>query len=417
MNKKVKRVLLAIIAVIAVSGGIFYKTRPMSPATTVIMPKSADLSFTEQGLVLAQRQVEIYAAVSGQITQLDVVEGQHVNKGDILCKVDDSEFRSEIRQMESSSKGYRAQINTLTTTTRKQNVSVEDQIEIQNIRISQSEEGLARARDKAEKYKSLSGAGYIPEQDLTDAENAVKDAERDLNINKQQLQVIMTGTQDMSEEKYYNALIEGNRAGIEQLNKKIEDTVTRAPVSGLLSVLNIKDTNAVNAQNPIAVIMADRDCVVEVYVSVKDIDAAKTGKKVLLILEGHYADKEIPGTIIAVDDFAVDQVSVLGVEERRVKVTIAPDETGELKDGYDPDVRFSYYHEDNKITVPKTAVFRENDIDKVWAVKNGKAQKIQVQKGMELRSEFVIENGLTQNDIIINDSNLKGLRDGVKIRI
>ena len=227
-----------------------------------------------------------------------------------------------------------------------------------------------------ETTRALYNADFLPRQDLTEAEKTVHDIERSLM-----------------------------------------DMTIKSPVSGVISKLNIKDTNVVNLANPIAVITAERDCVVETYVHIKDMSAIEPGKKVILVLEGRSADKEIPGTIISIEDHAVIQISVLGVEERKVKVTIAPGEYGELKDGYDLDVRFNYYPEENKFTVPKTAVFTENDIETLWVVKNGKTQKIHVQKGMELRTEFVIESGLNSGDIVIVDANVKGLKNGVKIQV
>lgn len=329
MKKTVKKILLAVMAVIAVAGGIYYKNRPMAVETMKIDPKTAEQSFTEQGYVLAKRQVEVYSTVSGQIKCLNFVENQYINEGDIMCRVDD-------RQIEAD---------------------------------------LDRAKEKEEKLEELYNAGYIAGQDLLDAQKLVKDIERTMT-----------------------------------------DTVIRAPVSGQVILSNIKDTNVVNTQTPIAVVEACRDCIVEAYVYVKDMGAIKLGKKVVVVLAGHDKDREIPGTIVIVDDHAVDQISVLGVDERKVKVTIAPDEIGELRDGYDVDVRFSYYNEQNKLTVPKSAVFKENDSDMVFVVRNGKAQKIRVRKGMELQTEFVIDDGLNGGDTVITDSNVKGLREGVRIR-
>ena len=51
----------------------------------------------------------------------------------------------------------------------------------------------------------------------------------------------------------------------------------------------------------------------------------------------------------------------------------------------------------------------------VWAVMDGEAQKVQVQKGIELRTEFVIEDGIGENSVVIADANVSGLKDGVRI--
>jgi hypothetical protein len=52
----------------------------------------------------------------------------------------------------------------------------------------------------------------------------------------------------------------------------------------------------------------------------------------------------------------------------------------------------------------------------VWAVQNGRLVKIPVQKGVELRTEFVIDSGLIEGGIVITDCNLASLKEGVRIR-
>jgi HlyD family secretion protein len=329
MKKTVKLILLITIAVIAVGSVIYYASMPMAVGTTVINPKTAELSFTEQGIVLSQRQLEVYATVSGRITLLNVTEGQYINQGDILCKIENS----------------------------------------------QGEADLERAKEKVETTKALYNSGFLSRQDLIDAENIVSDIER--------------------------ALL---------------DATIKAPVSGLISQLNIKDTNVVNTLIPIALITVERDCVVEVYVSVKDIDTVEIGKKVLVILEGRISNREITATVTAIENRAEVKISALGIEERKVKVTVSPVISNELNEGYNVDVKFHYYFEENKFAVPKTALFKENGVDMVWIVQNGKAIKMPIQKGIELRTEFVIDHGLSEGVIVITDCNLSGLKEGIKVR-
>lgn len=555
------------------TGVVYYMNIPLAVDTVIINPKTAELSFSEQGIVLALRRIDVFSTVSGEITELNFDEGQQVSEGDVICKVNDTSYKLEISQIESGIKGYEAQIANLSTEERKQrdsltlnrdnllgelntlsaqesgvNISLDEQIRLQGIIIKQCEDDLKRAQENVvkleslkkiiieqnkndlekakenvenvkqrnsfiinqnsvdlekakenlersevlynanvitkyeydeavravqdaqtllEKNQTITGQEYdaavravsdaetllaqneeIAKQDSDEALSAVQKAETALEQNNQQLQVIKSGTsgglnsdeyfeavkqslitqirgiedsmnksytQDTTD--YYVQLIEGNRANIALLNQQIEKTVIKASASGTISKLNIKDTNVVNAQTPIAVITAEKDCIVETYVAVKNINSIELGKSVLLTLEDRILDKEITGKVTSIENNAEVRISALGVEERKVKVTITPDETDELKDGYDVDVKFNYYYEEDKLTVPKTALFKDNDIDMVWIVQEGVVQKKQVQKGIELRTEFVIDSGLTQGDMVIVDCNIQGLKEGVKISV
>jgi len=171
----------------------------------------------------------------------------------------------------------------------------------------------------------------------------------------------------------------------------------------------------VSALEPIAVITTDKDCEVETFISVMDIGAVESGKNVSMTLKGRLGDKVIEGRVTQIDSAAVAKVSALGIEERKVKAIVTPDNPGVLKDGYDVDVRFTVFHEENSLTAPKTAFFKADDKDMLWVIKDGKAVMTEVVKGLELRTEFVVESGIFEGDVVIADASVSGLKEGANV--
>jgi len=370
MKKNVKLILIILVVIIALTGFILYKNSPVVVRTLPVNPKTAELSFTEQGIVLAQRYLDVFSTVSGEIKGIYVAEGQQINEGDMICKIDDAAFQFELRQMEGSIRSCELEINNLLAETQRQ-------------------------KEHIENMKTLYDSGFISKYDYEDSVQIGESMETGLETKRQQVKNI--------------------QLNIEHLRKKINETTIVSPICGTVTALNIKDTNIAGTQAPIATIAGGKDCVVETYVSVRDIEAVRPGNKVDLVLEGRRTNQGISGTVLFIENQAVVKLSALGTEERKVKVNIVPSEQDILKDGYELDVNFYYYQEENKLTVPKAALFRENDLDMVWVVMDGKAQKAQVRKGMELRTEFVIEDGLGENAVVIADANVSGLKDGVRI--
>jgi HlyD family secretion protein len=153
-----------------------------------------------------------------------------------------------------------------------------------------------------------------------------------------------------------------------------------------------------------------------VFVNTNDIDDVNIGDRVELILRRRDTDRTQSGTITAIDSTAVIRASSRGSEERLVKITVLPDLQDEFKIGYDVDVKFHFYREENVLVVPRSALFTENGKNMVWLVNGGTLSKTEVNTGRILRQEITIAGGLSEGDVIALDAESGGLRNGMRVR-
>lgn len=333
------------------------------------------------------------------------------------------------------------------------------QIRLQNILIQQNETELKSAEDALKTSKILYDNNVIPKSEYDDAVKDVETKQANLNSSIQQLEVIKAGYSETSSQvytqtyteyydsmkksiqskiadidtslsknyswamkEYYNTLIDNEDTNAKLLNKKIEDCTIKSPVSGKISTLNIKDTNIVTTQQPIAVITTEKSTDIEVYISTRNYKDVQLGDYVEITQSQASGDIVFDGVIKEIDEKAISQQSSLGIEDRKVKVTIKPADGNEaaLFPGFAFDVKFITFKETNQITVPKTAVFKYTDDssaqDMVWLVQDGKTVMHAVTVGRELRTEYIIESGLSTDDIIIKDASAEGIGNRVKIK-
>lgn len=480
--KRIAKFVLLFLSVIASIGIFIYiKTIPLEIETYTIVPKTAELYFTEKGYVKQNDKSEIFSVVNGEIISINVNENQVINKGDIICVVDSSQYNYDILKSQSGINSYKSQQQNLDLEEKKQkdsliynkqslqseydsivaqqntsleeqnnlNVSTEEKIRLQNIIIEQSKSNLKSAQHDFDKAETLLNIGTLSQTEYDKLKEKVDTAKANLDSELQQLEIIKTNKIQDSKDyyesmkksleakingidnslnssyssamySYYSSLIDGENTNIELLNKKINDCTIKSPVSGTITTLNIKNSNIVNSQTPIAIVKTDDTNEIEVYISTKNIENVKIGNTVELIATRQSGDIKLNGQINKIDDEAVNKLSALGVEERKVRVTIKPEETKDLtlNSGFDIDVKFNTFKADNKITVPKTAVFKDGNTDKdmIWIVSNNKIDTKEVKLGLELRTEYIIEQGLTPNDIIIKDADIEGLKKGVSIK-
>lgn len=116
MSSTLKKILAAVAVIIAIGALAYPKIMPLFSENTVtstdtvgsqsalsvdvaiIEPeKTRDKIFTT-GTVLANEEVELRSEISGKITKIYLKEGQKVEKGELLLKVNDSELQAQLQR-------------------------------------------------------------------------------------------------------------------------------------------------------------------------------------------------------------------------------------------------------------------------------------------------------------------------------
>ncbi|MCL2456763.1 MAG: HlyD family efflux transporter periplasmic adaptor subunit [Defluviitaleaceae bacterium] len=478
MKKHVKIFLIVAILISCAAGGIFYFLTPVSVKMTEIVPRAAELSFTEQGVLRTGRAILIFPAASGEIKFLHAREGQKIFAGDAIVTVDDSALVLRLEQVENGIRALEAQLENIfveaENSRRNLNTTLQslrgelraldaqaassganfanrreilaEQIRAQEVVISAHENELSRVRETLERTEILFEGGVVPRVELNSAQTAVSVAEKNLEAANSQLAVIIAGVgaEDSAHFEGARASLEAQIAGInsqlaqdmttaarasleaqiavenlnaKQITREIENSKIISPVDGTISILHAQNTNFISAASPVAEIISHGDAEIDVFVSTQDVANIKIGDRVMLTLRRRAADLEFFGEVIEIDTTAVVRHTALGVEERKVNVKISPQippET-EIGDGFAIDTTFFLFREENKIIVPRTAIFKADGANMVWLAKNGTAHAVTVVTGTELRTEIIVENGLSAGDLIINDANNADLREGVRV--
>ncbi|MCL2839887.1 MAG: HlyD family efflux transporter periplasmic adaptor subunit [Defluviitaleaceae bacterium] len=478
MKKKVKYAILILI-VLAVGGAVvFTAMQPLHVDTVIITPSYAEAYFTERGHVQDDRHVTVYALTGGVILSVNVQEGQFVEEGDILAVIDPSDFLHEIQQLSVSNQSIYAQIDNLAAEEARMRVSQtasrnalqgelnaiaaqeqiarvsetdglhirEENIRLQNILIEQSRIDVQNAQDELDRAQLLFNAGIIPRVEVDAAEQVLEGHNTMLQTNEQRLEIISSeaGIVDQSEHfaalrsatqaqiagiettlnqlnsepmrQHFLALIEGNNLAIANLERMVNSSTITSPVSGIIDQLHVDSTNILNPARPVAEIITGGDNFIEVFVSTANINDLSVGDTVDLIFIRQGGDVVYSGTIYSIGNRAEAMVSILGVEERRVEVLIEPNTSSDsFRSGFDVDVRFVTYAAENRITVPRTAIFEDAGQSMVYVVENGTTVARPVVLGTQLRTEVVIESGINDGDVVIRNARQDGLAHGISV--
>ncbi|MDP2498311.1 MAG: efflux RND transporter periplasmic adaptor subunit [Candidatus Palauibacterales bacterium] len=151
---------------------------------------------TATGHVEARRAVEISADIAGRIVELPVEEGQEVEEGDLLLRIDPTQYRAAVRKAEAAVAEAEA-------------------------REARAEAAYRRASRAWERTRKLRDAGenYVTEDEAEAAETDAELARAEWNAAQH--------------------AVEQARAALNEARDRLEKTTIRAPMTGRVTRLNV----------------------------------------------------------------------------------------------------------------------------------------------------------------------------------
>jgi HlyD family secretion protein len=189
-----------------------------------------------------------------------------------------------------------------------------------------------------------------------------------------------------------------------------------APVDGrILKVLN-KSEGVVTAGTPLLEIGDPKN--LEIVVELLSFDAVKAepGQKVLIINWG--GSGSLLGRVNHIEPIGFEKTSALGIEEQRVNVIVDIQSKfnlwSRLGHGYQVDVEIVLWQDTNILSIPITALFRDNNEWAVFVSNNNIVQKRHVEIGRKNAFNAQILSGMQEGDwYVLHPNDL--IADGVKV--
>ncbi|RXG24681.1 MULTISPECIES: efflux RND transporter periplasmic adaptor subunit [Leeuwenhoekiella] len=333
------------------------------------------------GKIQPEVEVKISSEVSGEIIELPVVEGQQVEKGDLLVRINPDLIQSALTQAQAS---------------------------LQNIKagLSQAEATLKNAKANYERNKSLFEKGVISksawDQSVSDYEVA------QANVKS----------------SYYS--VQSAAANVNQSRDNLSRTTIYAPISGTISSLDVELGERVVGTQQMAgtEIMRVADLgnmEVEVDVNENDIVKINIGDSTRVEVDA-YLKKPFKGMVTEIANSAESNLTADQVTNFKVKVRILessykdliegkPEAFSPFRPGMTATVDIITNSVKDAIAVPISAIvikndtttssFGDNQYEAVF-VKNGdKAMVKRIKTGIQDDTNIIVTTGLEIGDEVI----------------
>jgi HlyD family secretion protein len=295
----------------------------------------------ETGLVASgtveATEAQLGFAASGRIEAISVRQGDRVESGNELARLDRSEMLAKREEALSRIESARALLLELERGSRTE--------EIAQARAARdaATKRLEDAMRDLERSRTLHQGGAIPKEALEKAELAVELAQKELERGEEQLRLLEAGPRRERIDAQRASLAQAE-ASLRAIDAALEQMILLAPFDGLITVRHREPGEAVSPGSAVVTLMNPNDRWVRIYVREDRIGAVRVGAAAEIRCDT-FPDKTYEGKVrFIAPEAEFTPKNVQTTEERvrlvyAVEVRIFGDSPGDLKPGMPADVR------------------------------------------------------------------------------
>jgi HlyD family secretion protein len=312
-------------------------------AWLVLRSDSDDDKRIEASGTIEGTEADLGFQVGGRVAQVNVREGDRVQAGTLLARLEQSELQARRAAAVAQLQGARALLSELERGARPEEVrQTQSGVTAAQRRLEESESVLARTR-------RLYEGGAVSKEALDQAETARTVARTAYQQAREQLTLVNTGPRRERIEAQ-RAVVRQAEAAVAQVQATIDNAAIAAPFAGVVTVRHREPGESVSPGAPVVTVMNTRDRWVRIFVREDQIGRVAIGERAAIKSDSH-PDKTFNGRVTFIANEAeFTPRNVQTAEERvklvyAVKVAIVGDEALQLKPGVPADVTLLAAHE------------------------------------------------------------------------
>ncbi len=365
-------------------------------------PERGTISETARysGTLIADRTANVIARHAGEIMSIAVSENDIVEAGDTIAEIEDDSARLEVEQARANLEMRESQLRAARRGAR------EEEIENARAEVQQAESEIETAERDLERTRRLAEAGTVSQSRLEDAENDFRRAQTELENARRGLRILEDGATEEDLDQAEAAVRAAERQ-LDLAELQLRYTTVRAPVSGRISDINMEAGNNVDVGTPIARILSDNIVRAKIRVPerrYRDFVSDEMRTEVMLHPTAYAGGEPREATISHVGG-SIDP----GSRTFEVEV-IADNEDGLLRPGMYIEAHFTLRERSDVLIVPDRAVVNRAGRFVVFAVdEDEETREIEVTRGLRSRGYTQISTAgneaLTEETRIVVEGN------------
>jgi RND family efflux transporter MFP subunit len=361
------------------AAGVGREAAPEDPAprTVRVVPAERGVlaaTVLVNGTLAAEEQVVVGPRVAGRLGELPVDLGSRVRKGDVVARLDPTDFRLRVEQAEAGLRQARARLG-LAPDGDDDHVRAEDTALVQEARAVLDEARLAR-----ERRLQLWDRQLIARAELDTAVAAALVAEGRYQAAVEEIRT-------------RQGVLAERRSELALARQQLTDSVLRAPIDGAVSERRAAVGEYLAPGTPVVTLVQVHPLRLRLAVPEREAAGVRVGQAVTVHVEGDPAAHA--GRVARLSPTIQEQTRALLVEAE------VPNADGRLRPGAFARAEIATGGGRPVVIVPATAVVPFAGIEKVLTVRDGKTEERRVRTGRPLEDRVPVLEGLDGGELVV----------------
>ena len=359
--------------------------KPIAVSLVTAEERSVPSTLDVTGTLMADAQTDIASEIEQRVVEILVERGQVVSAGQVVARMDAKDATNQLHEAEAAE----AQIRERLGMVNGQSFDALKTPEVQQARAT-----MDRAEADYKRFAQLIEEGAVSrsEHDLRRADYLATKAQYETTVNQMR--------------QLYQSLL-AQKVRVAMGRKAVEDTIIRAPFSGLIAEKAVSVGRYTKKGDRIATIVRVDPLRIELTIPEGAVAAVRKGQKVSFMVQS-YPGRQFEGTIAYVGPAVRAESRALVVE------AIVPNPNTLLQPGLFATARIELPSARPSVMVPAAAVKSDGSVFKLFIAKGDRAEARLVQVGREAAGRLEILRGLTAGERVVSP-HVPGLADGAPI--
>lgn len=331
---------------------------------------------TVTGTLAADEEVVAGFKVAGRVSEIAVDLGSPVRKGQVLARLDPTDFRLRVEQAEAALRQVRAGLG-LPRDGSAESVDPEKTALVREVRAVLEEARLNRDR-----------VAQLWEKNLI-ARSEVDASLSRLLVAESRYQAALDEIRNRQE------LLAERSSGLALARQQLADAVLSAPIDGAVRERRASVGEFLAAGTPVFGLVRVHPLRLRVAVPEREAASVRVGQAVRVLLEG---DPAVHAGRVARLSPSIQELNRTRIVEAEVA-----NRDGRLRPGSFARAEIVVEADRTAVTVPASTVVTFAGLEKVFGVKDGKAVEKRIRTGRRYGSRVEILEGVAAGEAVVND--------------
>ena len=364
--------------------------KPISARELVVRTRQVRRNIESVGSLFSYEEVTVSSEVEGRVEQVLVDVGDRVSAGQAIVKILPTELQLSLEQQRAAVQQAEARLGLPAESGDLKDVRAAAEVK-------RAAADLADAEQKYKRAKTLYEQGLVPKQNYDEAESRYNASRAAYDLSVQAVENL-------------RAQLVQSRASAALAQKKLGDSVIRAPFAGQVKERTVTQGQYLKVQTPVMVIVDIDPLRVRLKVPEKMAAWAKSGQEVSVNVEA-FPGRTFTGKISRINPSVDQQTRTFEVE------ALIENHDNSLKPGFFVKATIPSDKVDNALFLPQDALLYVYGVYKIFVIEGNTLKEREVKLGERSGDDVEIVQGLADGERVALPVKGQELKDAATVEI